>query len=152
SQTGAYGPLPTKGRVFVSVANHDKRAAVFPVKRLADLGFEILATTGTATVLQRHGIRATVVGKRSERVTGGDPDVVALIEAGEVDLVINTPYGTAGPRVDGYEIRGAAVLARVPCLTTVQGAAAAVMGIEAQIRGELGVRSLQQVHADLRRL
>jgi carbamoyl-phosphate synthase large subunit len=152
SQTGAYGPLPTKGRVFVSVANHDKRAMVFPMKRLADLGFEILATSGTATVLHRHGISATVVGKRSERMIGGDPDVVALIEAGEVDLVINTPYGTAGPRVDGYEIRGAAVLARVPCLTTVQGAAAAVMGIEAQIRGELGVRSLQQIHAAARRI
>ncbi len=150
SQTAAYGPLPTKGRVFVSVANHDKRAMVFPVKRLADLGFEILATAGTAIVLQRHGIQVALVGKHSERMVGGDPDVVALIEAGEIDLVINTPYGTAGPRVDGYEIRGAAVLARVPCLTTVQGAAAAVMGIEAQIRGELGVRPLQEIHATLR--
>ncbi len=150
SQTAAYGPLPTKGRVFVSVANHDKRAMVFPIKRLADLGFEILATAGTAIVLQRHGIQVALVGKHSERMVGGDPDVVALIEAGEIDLVINTPYGTAGPRVDGYEIRGAAVLARVPCLTTVQGAAAAVMGIEAQIRGELGVRPLQEIHATLR--
>ncbi|MGH3429737.1 MAG: carbamoyl-phosphate synthase large subunit, partial [Mycobacteriales bacterium] len=152
SQTAAYGPLPIKGRVFVSVANHDKRSMVFPVKRLADLGFEILATVGTATVLQRHGISATVIGKHSERVPGGDPDVVSLISTGQIDLIINTPYGTAGPRVDGYEIRGAAVLAKVPCLTTVQGAAAAVMGIEAQIRGELGVRPLQQVHAALREL
>ncbi|HEX3731877.1 MAG TPA: carbamoyl-phosphate synthase large subunit, partial [Mycobacteriales bacterium] len=149
SQTAAYGSLPIKGRVFVSVANHDKRSMVFPVKRLADLGFEILATVGTATVLQRHGISATVIGKHSERVSGGDPDVVSLISSGQIDLIINTPYGTAGPRVDGYEIRGAAVLAKVPCLTTVQGAAAAVMGIEAQIRGELGVRPLQQVHAAL---
>ncbi len=150
SQTAASDPLPTSGRVFVSVANRDKRAMVFPIKRLADLGFDIIATAGTATVLHRHGIDATVVGKVSERIPGGDQDVVGLIEAGEVDLVFNTPYGTAGPRVDGYEIRGAAALASVPCVTTVQGIAAAVMGIEAQIRGELGVRPLQQIHAGLR--
>ena len=106
SQTASYGSLPTSGRVFVSVANRDKRAMVFPVKRLADLGFEILATSGTAEVLRRNGIACTVVRKHFE----GEDNIVDLIKDGEVDMVINTPYGNPGPRVDGYEIRTAAVL------------------------------------------
>jgi len=145
SQAAAYGPLPTKGRVFVSVANRDKRAMVFPVKRLADLGFEVLATAGTAQVLRRNGVDATVVPKHSS----GEPrDAVACILAGEVDLVINTPFGV-GPRVDGYEIRAACVAREVACVTTIQAAGAAVQGIEALVRGEIGVRSLQEWHADL---
>ncbi|MCC5698119.1 carbamoyl phosphate synthase large subunit, partial [Klebsiella pneumoniae] len=120
SQAGAYGSLPTKGRVFVSVANKDKRALVFPVKRLADLGFEILATTGTADVLRRNGIPATVVRKHTEEVADGEKDVVDMIKSGEIDMIINTPYGNPGPRVDGYEIRTAAVSRDVPCVTTVQ--------------------------------
>ncbi len=145
SQAAAYGPLPTKGRVFVSVANRDKRAMVFPVKRLADLGFEVLATAGTAQVLRRNGVDATVVPKHSS----GEPgDAVSRILAGEVDLVINTPFGV-GPRVDGYEIRTACVTREVPCVTTIQAAAAAVQGVEALVRGEIGVRSLQEWHADL---
>jgi carbamoyl-phosphate synthase large subunit len=149
SQSAAYGSLPTAGRVFVSVANRDKRAMVFPIKRLADLGFEVLATTGTAEMLRRHGITATLVRKHFEP-DDGEPDILQMIAAGTVDLVLNTPYGNSGPRVDGYEIRSAAVAADVPCVTTVQGAAAAVMGIEAQIRGELGVRPLQELHAAIR--
>jgi carbamoyl-phosphate synthase large subunit len=148
SQAAAYGSLPTQGRVFVSVANRDKRAMVFPIKRLADLGFEVLATAGTAQMLRRHGITATEVRKHFEP-DDGQPDILSMIVAGTVDLVLNTPYGT-GPRVDGYEIRSAAVAADVPCITTVQGAAAAVMGIEAQIRGEMSVRPLQELHAALR--
>ena len=101
SQSAAYGPLPTKGRVFVSLANRDKRAMIFPVKRLVDLGFDVIATEGTAQVLRRNGVAATVVPKHSEGLPG---DAVARILAGEVDLVINTPFGN-GPRVDGYEIR-----------------------------------------------
>ncbi|WP_433869393.1 carbamoyl-phosphate synthase large subunit [Saccharopolyspora sp. CA-218241] len=149
SQSGAYGSLPVKGRVFVSVANKDKRSLVFPVKRLADLGFEILATSGTSEVLQRNGIASTVVRKHNEE---GDQrrDVVDLIKAGEVDMVINTPYGNPGPRVDGYEIRTAAVSRDIPCVTTVQGAAAAVQGIEAAIQGNIGVRPLQALQAALR--
>ncbi len=149
SQAAAYGSLPTSGRVFVSVANRDKRSMVFPIKRLADLGFEVLATAGTAEMLRRHGITSTVVRKHFEP-DDGQPDILQMVEAGTVDLVLNTPYGNSGPRVDGYEIRSAAVAADVPCITTVQGAAAAVMGIEAQIRGELTVRPLQELHRAIR--
>ncbi len=144
SQAAAYGALPTKGRVFVSVANRDKRSMIFPVKRLADLGFEVLATVGTAEVLHRNGVPCTVVGKHSD---GGD-SVVPRILAGEVDLVLNTPWGV-GPRLDGYEIRTAAVTRGIPCITTIQAAAACVQGIEALVRGDIGVKSLQEHHAGL---
>jgi carbamoyl-phosphate synthase large subunit len=144
SQAAAYGSLPTEGRAFVSVANRDKRAIIFPVKRLADMGFEILATQGTAEVLRRNGVTATVVRKHSEGMgPGGEPTIVQQILAGDVDMIVNTPWGV-GPRVDGYEIRTAAVLRGVPCMTTVQGLAACVQGIEALLRGELSVRSLQE--------
>jgi carbamoyl-phosphate synthase large subunit len=122
--------LPTTGTVFVSVANRDKRSIVFPAKRLADLGFRILATRGTAGVLQRAGIPVALVAKVSE-----DADNVAgLIRAGVIDLVINTPFGRA-PRTDGSLIRTAAAAAGVPCITTLPGAFAALRGIEA-LRGE----------------
>ncbi len=148
SQAAAYASLPVKGRAFVSVANRDKRSMVFPVKRLADLGFEIWATEGTAEVLRRNGVRATIVRKHSDGVgPDGEPDIVARILAGQVDLIVNTPFGSpghSGPRLDGYEIRTAAVRYGIPCVTTVQGLAAAVQGIEAITRGEVGVRSLQE--------
>ena len=146
SQTAAYGDLPVKGRVFVSVANRDKRAMIFPIKRLQDLGFEVLATEGTAEVLRRNGVRATVVGKHSE---GRGDDVLPMLLDGRVDLIVNTPFGV-GPRRDGYEIRAAAVARGIPCITTIQGAAACVQGIEALVRGDIGVRSLQEHHAGLR--
>ncbi|WDZ82332.1 carbamoyl-phosphate synthase large subunit [Micromonospora cathayae] len=149
SQSAAYGSLPTSGRIFVSVANRDKRGMIFPIKRLADLGFEILATTGTAEVLRRHGIACEQIRKHYE--AGQDDDAVSLILGGEVALVINTPQGSgASARSDGYEIRSAAVTADIPCITTVPGAAAAVMGIEARIRGDMRVRPLQELHATLR--
>jgi carbamoyl-phosphate synthase large subunit len=150
SQEAVYGSLPVKGRVFVSVANRDKRAMVFPVKRLADLGFEIWATSGTAEVLRRNGVRAKIVRKQSDGAgPDGEPTVVTRILDGEVDLIVNTPFGavsaaSAAVRLDGYEIRTAAVRRGVPCVTTVAGLAAAVQGIEATIRGEIGVRSLQE--------
>src|SRR5450631_3417915 len=151
SQAAVYGPLPVKGRVFVSVANRDKRSMVFPVKRLADLGFEIWATEGTAEVLRRNGVRAKIVRKHSDGPgPDGEPTVVTRILDGEVDLIVNTPFGSpghTGPRLDGYEIRSAAVRRGVPCVTTVPGLGAAVQGIEAIIRGEVGVRSLQE-HAE----
>ncbi|GEL24043.1 carbamoyl-phosphate synthase large chain [Pseudonocardia sulfidoxydans NBRC 16205] len=149
AQAGAYGSLPTSGRVFVSVADRDKRAMVFPVRRLADLGFEVLATDGTAEILRRHGIDVTEVRKWSDRKDGDT--IVDRILAGDVDVIVNTPYGNVGPRADGYEIRAAAVTKGVPCITTVQGAAAAVQGIEAMIAGSIGVRSLQDAHAALAR-
>ncbi|RCG28360.1 carbamoyl-phosphate synthase large subunit [Sphaerisporangium album] len=148
SQSAAYGSLPTKGRAFVSVANRDKRAMVFPVKALADLGFEILATEGTAEVLRRNGVHAKIVRKQSDGPgTDGEPTIVTRILDGEVDLIVNTPFGSpgqSGPRLDGYEIRTAAVLRDIPCVTTVQGLAAAVQGIQAVAAGSVGVRSLQE--------
>jgi carbamoyl-phosphate synthase large subunit len=148
SQTAAYGSLPTEGTVFVSVANRDKRSLVFPVKRLADLGFRVLATEGTAEMLRRNGIPCEVVRKHFEEPSEGRPRLSAVdaIRAGEVNMVINTPYGNSGPRIDGYEIRSAAVAMSIPCVTTVQGASAAVQGIEAGIRGDIGVMSLQELH------
>ncbi|MEX2984953.1 carbamoyl-phosphate synthase large subunit [Streptomyces sp. C36] len=144
SQAGAYGALPTKGRAFVSVANRDKRSMIFPARELVAHGFELLATSGTAEVLRRNGINATVVRKQSEgEGPNGEKTIVQLIHDGQVDLIVNTPYGTGG-RLDGYEIRTAAVARAVPCLTTVQALAAAVQGIEALSRGEVGVRSLQE--------
>jgi carbamoyl-phosphate synthase large subunit len=154
SQAAAYGSLPVKGRAFVAVADKDKRAMVFPVKRLADLGFEIWATVGTAEVLRRNGVRATIVRKHSDG-TGpdGEPTIVERILAGQVDLIVNTPFGSpgqSGPRLDGYEIRTAAVRRGIPCITTTAGLAAAVQGIEAINSGEVGVRSLQEHAARLR--
>ncbi|MGF1425566.1 carbamoyl-phosphate synthase large subunit [Kitasatospora sp. LaBMicrA B282] len=148
AQAGAYGSLPTKGKVFVSVANRDKRNLVFPARALVELGFEVLATSGTAEVLQRGGIPSTLVRKHSEGTgPNGERTIVQLIHDGEVDLIINTPYGTGG-RLDGYEIRTAAVSRGVPCLTTVQAMGAAVQGIDALTRGDVGVMSLQE-HAAL---
>ena len=149
SQTAAYGSLPAAGTVFVSVANRDKRSLVFPVKRLADLGFRVLATEGTAEMLRRNGIPCDEVRKHFEEPSPDRParSAVEAIRAGEVNMVINTPFGNTGPRIDGYEIRAAAVQMNIPCVTTVQGASAAVQGIEAGIRGDIGVRSLQELHS-----
>ena len=141
SQAGAYGPLPISGNVFVSVANRDKRAMIFPLKRLAHLGFTILATEGTADILRRNGVESTIVRKHFED-PDGRRDTVDYILDGDVDLIINTPFGV-GARLDGYEIRTAAVTRGVPCITTIQGLAAAVQGIEALIAGEIDVKSLQ---------
>ena len=121
---------------------------IFPVKRLADLGYEILATEGTASVLRRHGVIATVVRKHTQGAgPDGQPTIVTRILAGEVDLVVNTPHGvTSGgsPRVDGYEIRSAAVSRNIPCITTVQGLSAVVQGVEALRLHGATVRSLQE--------
>ena len=148
SQLAALGHLPLSGTVFVSVANRDKRNVIFPIKRLADLGFTILATEGTASMLWLHGVDARPVRKHSQgRGPAQEPTIIDLIAAGEVDLIFNTPTGeTAGgsPRADGYEIRTASILRNVPSITTVQGLEAAVQGIEAMQLGQVGVRSLQQ--------
>ena len=131
--------LPGAGSVFVSVANRDKRAIVFPVMRLIDLGFDILATEGTADVLRRAGVPARVVGKVSE----GAHEVLDLLERREIGLVLNTPFGS-GTRTDGYELRQAAVTNGVPYITTLAGILAAIHGVEALRSGPLEVRSLQE--------
>ena len=144
-QLAAEGVLPTSGTVFVSVANRDKRSMVFPAQRLAALGFTVLATEGTALMLRRHGIACETVAKLTESGTGpvddqGNPvrTIVDRINADEVDLILN--------RADGHEIRSAAITRRVPCVTTVQGATAAVHGIEAMQRGDVTVSPLQELH------
>ena len=147
SQSASYGEVPTSGTVFVSVANRDKRHAIFPIKKLADMGFTVLATEGTAQVLRRHDVDVTVIRKHSQgRGPNGEPTVVEAILAGDIDLIFNTPHGQSrdgSPRRDGWEIRSAAILADVPCVTTVQGLSACVQGIEALQRRQIGVRSLQ---------
>jgi carbamoyl-phosphate synthase large subunit len=149
SQAGAYGSLPTKGAAFVSVANRDKRSMVFPVKRLHDLGFEILATGGTADVLRRNGVPATVVRKGHHGPgPDGEPTIVTRIQNGEVALIVNTPFGV-GSRVDGWDIRTAAVGSNTLCVTTVSGLAAAVQGIESLLAGNIEVRPLQEYAAAL---
>ncbi|WP_068256329.1 carbamoyl-phosphate synthase large subunit [Janibacter corallicola] len=148
SQLGAVrGGLPTSGTVFVSVANRDKRAMIFPIKRLADLGFTILATTGTADVLRRNGIESEVVTKRSERVEG-EASIVERILSGSVDLVFNTPSGQDA-RADGYAIRAATTAMDKPIVTTVQELGAAVQAIESRRDGELQVKPLQEHARDL---
>ncbi len=147
SQIAAYSSgLPTSGTVFVSVANRDKRSMIFPLKRLSDLGFEITATGGTADVLRRNGVQVTDIRKIHE--AGAGINTVEAILGGHIALIVNTPYGV-GSRLDGYEIRTAAVIRGVPCITTVQGLGAAVQGIEALISGDIGVRSLQEHAAEL---
>ena len=154
SQTASYGDVPTEGSVFVSVANRDKRHAIFPVKRLADLGFKVYATEGTAQVLRRNDVDVTVLRKETQGPgADGTKTVVQAIMAGEISLIFNTPLGVSeggDPRRDGWQIRSAAILCDVPCVTTVAGLSAAVQGIEALRRGGLTVRPLQAWSADVR--
>ncbi len=142
SQSGAGSALPDKGSVFISVADRDKRAVVFAAKRLAELGFDLLATDGTCRLLGRAGIKCSEVRKHSE----GSPNIVDQIMANEVDLVINTPFGK-GARSDGYFIRTAAAARGVPCITTLAGLQAAVQGIES-LRQGFEVTAIQDFLAD----
>jgi carbamoyl-phosphate synthase large subunit len=152
AEVGAGLKLPTKGTVFMSVANRDKRSVIFPAKRLADLGFQLLATRGTAEVLRRAGVEVGIVEKVSSgRARSGGVDTVSdRIAAGEIEMVFNTPFGRAA-RSDGYFIRTAAIQAGVPCITTMSGIAAAVQGIEALVTGQVGARSLQEYLANVDR-
>ena len=144
SQEAAYGGLPTSGTVFVSVADRDKRAIVLPVMRLGQLGFRIIATSGTAEVLARYGIHAEVVRKVSQG-DSGEPSVVDLINSGEVDVVINTPSGRSA-RADGFQIRTAAVAADKALFTTIAGLSTAVAAFEVAGDG-FDVTSLQDYEA-----
>jgi carbamoyl-phosphate synthase large subunit len=147
SQSAAYGGLPTSGTDFISVADRDKRAIILPVLRLQQLGFTILATEGTAEVLGRNGIEATIVEKYFQGQTSdGTETVVDLINAGRIDVVINTPSGRTA-RADGYEIRTATVAADKPLFTTMAQVGAAVASIESLQHG-FDVRSLQDYALD----
>ncbi|MCK6080736.1 carbamoyl-phosphate synthase large subunit [Microbacterium sp. EYE_5] len=146
SQAAAYGGMPTSGTVFLSVADDDKRAVILPAHRLQELGFRLIATEGTAEILARNGISVDVVSKYSETQGSGEQNVVDLINAGEIDIVVNTPSGGIA-RADGYEIRAAAVAADKALFTTmaVLGAAVSAMPV---LREGFAVRSLQEFAAD----
>ena len=141
AQAAAGARLPNSGTVFITVADRDKPAATGIAIQLHDLGFDLVATRGTAAALQRMGIPAKAINKIAE----GSPHVVDWIERGDVHLVINTPVGT-GARTDGYEIRSAAVQRRIPCITTMSGAVAAARAIAAAAHGEPEVVSLQEIY------
>ena len=150
SQLAAYGGLPTEGNVFVSVNDRDKSSIVAPVMSLVDLGFRLYATEGTARVLLRHGVATEVVGKftRSGDTAPGSenrPNIVEMIQAGEIDVVINTPSG-ASSRGDGYEIRTAAVAADIPIFTTMSELHAAVASFRV-LQDGFAVTSLQEYNS-----
>ncbi len=138
---GSGDRLPTKGKVFVSVKNRDKRAIIFVAKKLADLGFKLVATEGTAHVLKRNAIEVETVG----RLKDGKNNVLQLVRQNAIDLIINTPSGK-DPRQDQALIRQEAVLHKVPVITTISGAMAAVNAIEALSRRGLSVRALQEYY------
>jgi carbamoyl-phosphate synthase large subunit len=142
AQAAAGSKLPSAGTVFITVADGDKPAATGVAMTLHDLGFDIIATRGTAQAIRRMGIPVEAINKIGE----GSPHVVDWIERGDVALVINTPVGT-GARVDGYEIRAAAIARRIPCITTMAGGMAAARAIGAARGGEPEVLSLQEIHA-----
>jgi carbamoyl-phosphate synthase large subunit len=142
AQAAAGSKLPVSGTVFITVADGDKPAATGVASLLHDLGFKIIATRGTAQAIRKMGIPVETINKIGE----GSPHVVDWIERGAVELVINTPVGT-GARTDGYEIRSAAVVRRIPCITTMAGGMAAARAIGAARKGEPEVISLQEIHA-----
>jgi len=137
----AGAPLPLEGSVFLSVCDSDKSAATILAQRLHTLGFKIYATRGTATALTSLGIPVSVVNK----VFQGEPNVVNLIESGEIVLIVNTPFGR-GARSDGYEIRTTALRKGVPSITTLAGASAAISAIEAARHPRVQVHCLQDLH------
>jgi carbamoyl-phosphate synthase large subunit len=141
SQAGAGIELPVSGKVFVSVADRDKQQILLPIRRLEQLGFEILATSGTAQILARHGIKAQSVIKHSE--SDGGRSIVDMISDGEVDIVINTPSGS-NARADGYEIRAATTAANKPIFTTTSQLSAAIGALEFIREHKFEVKSLQE--------
>jgi carbamoyl-phosphate synthase large subunit len=139
---GAGHRLPLAGAAFVSVNDRDKQAVVPIARRLAGLGFRILATSGTAEHLEAAGLEV----ERALKVHEGRPHVVDHLINGDIDLVVNTPLGRAS-HDDDAEIRRTALKYGVPCVTTLSGALAAADGIATLQAGRLGVRSLQEIHA-----
>jgi carbamoyl-phosphate synthase large subunit len=146
SQIAAGSPLPTSGKVFVSVKNRDKRAAMGIARRLVEMGFTLAATAGTAKLLTLQGMTVEPVHKVGE---GYRPNIVDLMKRGEIALVFNTPEDGRARR-DSSILRRTAVMLNIPYYTTVDGAQAAIGGIEALLKGEIGVQSLQEYHAAAR--
>jgi carbamoyl-phosphate synthase large subunit len=145
SQIAAGQELAVKGNVFISVNNQDKRNVVFIAKKLADLGFKIFATSGTANALTKNDIEVDTLPKLHE----GRPNVIDLIKDGKIDLIINTPSGKA-TKEDETKIRSQAILYSVPLITTVAGAQASVNGIENLVKNpKMGVKSIQEYHKEV---
>ncbi|MFA5039864.1 MAG: carbamoyl-phosphate synthase large subunit [Candidatus Omnitrophota bacterium] len=145
SQLAAGQNLPLKGTVFVSVRDKDKRGIVFVVKRLIDLGFDVVATEGTASVLRKNGIKAVVLPK----VWEARPNILDYVKDGKIGLIINTPSGRI-PRADEVKIRSSAIMHGIPCITTVSGAQASVNAIEVLLKKDLDVEPLQAYHKRLK--
>ena len=141
SQLAAGQLLPRAGTVFISVKNRDKRAITLVAQRLEELGFQLIATQGTAKALQRSGLNARPVKKIHE----GRPNVLDLIKSGQIQLVVNTPSGRL-PRADEVQIRSAAATLGIPCVTTIAGAQATVSGIAALLKHQLTVTPIQRYH------
>jgi carbamoyl-phosphate synthase large subunit len=138
--------LPKVGRVFISVKNTDKRSIVADARELANLGYQLVATDGTWRTLKTAGLEVERVNKVHE----GRPHVVDQIKNGQINLLLNTPYGKQ-QRVDDSQIRAAAVIAGVPCVTTCAGISAVIHGLIAMHRGDFEVRTLQEHHRTLER-
>jgi carbamoyl-phosphate synthase large subunit len=152
SQLAAYRDgLPKSGTMFISVADRDKDRIVNGVKAIIKLGFKVLATGGTHRYLAQHGVQTELIRKQQEGSTAEIKTVVEAIMDDEIDLVVNTPYGT-GARRDGYEIRSATVLTGTPSITTIQGLNAAAEGIKALQKGQLEVKSIQEHATRLNKL
>ena len=143
AQISAGSPLPTAGKVFLSVKNRDKRALISIAKRLGDMGFSLVTTAGTGKVLARQGMTVEMIHKVAD---GYRPNVVDLMKRGEIALVFNTTEDGRA-RKDSSIIRRTAVSQSIPYYTTVDGAQAAVGGIEALLKDEMTVQSLQEYHA-----
>jgi carbamoyl-phosphate synthase large subunit len=143
SQLAAGAPLPTSGKVFLSVKNRDKRSLLPIAKRLSEMGFSLVATSGTAKLLSRQGMAVETIHKVAE---GYRPNVVDLMKRGDIALVFNTPEDGRA-RKDSSIIRRTAVTQSIPYYTTVDGAQAAVGGIEALLKGEIAVQTIQEYHA-----
>jgi carbamoyl-phosphate synthase large subunit len=146
SQLAAGSPLPQGGKVFLSVRNRDKRAVVPIARSLHDMGFQLVATQGTAKVLERNGMRVELINKVAE---GWRPNIVDLMKQGEIALVINTPEDGRA-RKDSYLIRRTAVMQNIPYYTTIDGAQAVLAAIEAQRAGPTEVKPLQAYYGALR--
>ncbi len=147
SQIAASQHLPLTGNVFISVKDQDKRNIIFLAKQLRDLGFGILATAGTARVLQQNDIAVKIIPKLQEGIR---PHIIDRIKNNEVALMINTPRGKA-TKVDETKIRSSALLYGVPLVTTLAGAQATVNGIEALIKKEITVNSIQEYHQEIKK-
>lgn len=141
AEMSAGAGLPSQGTCFISVPDRDKPAMIPVARKLVQLGLSLVATRGTAAAIEKEGIPVRSIPKVQE----GRPNVLDMIKDGAISLVINTPMGR-GPRTDGYQIRSAAVIYGIPCITTASGAQAAIAGMEAIAQNELTVTCLQEYH------